>query len=66
MEIIVNGIRENVEEKTTIYLLVKNKKFDSSKIVVEHNLEIISEHNWENVLLVEMDRIEIVSFVGGG
>ena len=66
MEIIVNGVKEKIEERATIFSLIKNKDIDSKKVVVEHNYKIIPEDIWEKVELAHNDKLEIVSFVGGG
>jgi len=66
MEIIVNGVKENIEERTTIFSLIKNKNINSEKVVVEYNYKIIPEGIWKKVELEHNDKLEIVSFVGGG
>ena len=69
MKIRVNGIEKNIELKdenallsSTLELLAYNK----NTIVVEVNDLIINSKKWENTILKEGDRLEIVSIVGGG
>ena len=40
--------------------------YDTSRVVVEQNLQIIPQDQLENTLIQEGDQIEILCFVGGG
>ena len=42
------------------------KGYDTSRVVVEQNLQIIPQDQLENTLIQEGDQIEILCFVGGG
>lgn len=66
MIIKINGKDESVEKEINLAELVAGKKLSPEKIVVEHNLRIVPKDEWQNIALREDDRIEIVSFVGGG
>lgn len=63
---IVNGKTMNFKEEITIEELLKNFHLDMDKVVVEVNLEIISKEKYYEFVLNEEDKIEIISFVGGG
>ncbi|HNX93231.1 MAG TPA: sulfur carrier protein ThiS [Syntrophomonas sp.] len=67
MRIRINGKEEMIsEKKTTLQELIINRGLKPAQVVVEVNLQIISRDQWTQVILQEEDRIEIVSFVGGG
>ena len=67
MRIRINGKEEMISEKTTtLQELIINRGLKPAQVVVEVNLQIISRDQWTQVILQEEDRIEIVSFVGGG
>ena len=66
MILTINGKQESVEKPMTLDALVAAKQLCPEKIVVEHNLCIISRQNWSKVMLGDKDTVEIVSFVGGG
>ncbi|WP_290771247.1 sulfur carrier protein ThiS [Anaerofustis sp.] len=53
---------ENISLKELLSIL----KYDIKKIAVEINEEIISKKDFDNVIVKENDKIEIVNFVGGG
>ena len=67
MIIWINGASETVpEESRSLEDLVAARGIARERVVVEHNLRIVSREQWPHVLLQDNDRIEIVSFVGGG
>lgn len=63
---IVNGKEMNFEENITIDELLNKLNLSKDKVVVELNLEIISKEEYSTRLINHEDKIEIVSFVGGG
>ena len=69
MKIKVNGKEKNIELKNEKALLSKTLEllgYKPNTIVVEVNDLIINSKKWENKILKEGDRLEIVSIVGGG
>ncbi|WP_432407666.1 sulfur carrier protein ThiS [Wukongibacter sp. M2B1] len=62
---LVNG-KEMHFENITIVRLLENLSLDMNKVVVEVNLDIISKENYPEYILNKEDKIEIISFVGGG
>lgn len=66
MEIVLNGSKETFLQPLTLRELIDVKGWDPDKIVAELNLEIVSKNSWANVVLAENDRLEILSFIGGG
>lgn len=62
---LVNG-REMDFENITILMLLQNLNLDINKVVVEVNLEIVSKENYPDYILNGEDKVEIISFVGGG
>lgn len=62
---IVNGQKENAAGQSIAELL-RAKKIDKASVAVERNGEIVPKSQYETVILTDADRLEIVSFVGGG
>lgn len=61
----INGVEMNVAGKTVAeYLATTN--YDSKRIAVERNGDIVSKAKYDKTLLQDGDNIEVVSFVGGG
>ena len=65
MEIIINGQRETISP-CSINELVTRKDLAPGALVVELNQNIIKQEQWQAVQLKENDRLELLSFVGGG
>ena len=69
MKIRVNGEEKKIELENEKVLLSSTLKFLGYKqntVVVEVNNLIINSKKWENEIIKEGDRLEIVSIVGGG
>lgn len=63
--IFVNGTEESFTHVTISGYLEQNG-YDSRRIAVELNGEIVPKSKYDDVVLKDGDRVEIVSFVGGG
>ena len=46
--------------------LIEEKDFDAGGLIVELNRQIIKKKDWGKTFLNQDDRIECVTFVGGG
>lgn len=66
MLININGKSEEVKIKLNLTELILSKSLCAEKIVIEHNFRIVPKEEWVNTHLQENDKVEIVSFVGGG
>ena len=63
--VIINGVQEAAEGRSVLQVLQK-KGIDLSNVAVERNGEIVPKRQYDSVILTAEDRLEIVSFVGGG
>ena len=69
MKIRVNGEEKKIElenEKALLSSTLKFLGYSQNTVVVEVNNLIINSKKWENKIIKEGDRLEIVSIVGGG
>ncbi len=69
MKIRVNGEEKKIDlenEKTLLSSILKFLGYKQNTIVVEVNNLIINSKKWENEIIKEGDKLEIVSIVGGG
>lgn len=62
----VNGEQIILLEKTSLLELLQRNGYATDKIAVELNGEIIPRSRYSSVILTDADKLEIVSFVGGG
>lgn len=66
IKIRVNGREQELEAPLTVAELLSQLGFDRRKVAVERNLEIVPRSVHDQTTVGEGDRLEIVSFVGGG
>ena len=66
MIIHLNGKPQEFDEPLNITQLVEIIEVRVHLFVVEHNNNIVHKDDYDTVLLKDQDKIEIVSFVGGG
>ena len=62
--IYVNG--NETENCKHLSVLLENSRFRRDRIAVEINGEIIKKSDYDKTVLNDGDKIEVVSFVGGG
>lgn len=65
MNIFVNG-KEECIEPCTLAQFIALKRLDAGALVVELNQQIIKQEFWPATELQDDDRLEMLSFVGGG
>ncbi|MCG8448583.1 MAG: sulfur carrier protein ThiS [Pirellulales bacterium] len=66
MKIQVNGESHEVEVGTSIAKLLDEMQLDKRYLAVERNLQLVPRAEHADVVLVEGDRLEVVTLVGGG
>jgi sulfur carrier protein len=62
----VNGKSQEVAEEETVMTLLDRFQLAPQTVAVELNLEIVPKKEYDKIVLKEDDKIEIISFVGGG
>ena len=65
MKLIVNGAPESVAS-ASLADFVQLKGLPAASLVVELNRRIVPQGEWATTSLVAGDRLELLSFVGGG
>lgn len=66
MQIQVNGETRMAKEGATVGDLLRELEVRPDRVAVELNLEILDRQAFEHRALREGDRVEIISFIGGG
>jgi len=64
--IIVNGEEFEIDSGSSVAKLVEERGLDRSRVAVELNGEIVPRGTFDDTLLHDGDKVEIVHFVGGG
>ena len=66
MQLTVNGEVRSFEDVADVAGLVAALGLNTRKVAVERNLEIVPRSVYASTALADGDRIEIVTFIGGG
>jgi thiamine biosynthesis protein ThiS len=66
MQVTVNGRPRAIAGGATIATLLTELKVDATQVAVERNEEVVPRRTYAEVVLADGDRVEIVTFVGGG
>ncbi len=66
MTIQVNGESRGIGDGHTVAALLRELDIRADRVAVELNLEILDRKDFETRSLLEGDRVEILSFIGGG
>ena len=66
MRLLLNGDEREIAGVSSVADLVATLGLDSRKVAVERNLEIVPRSTYADTALADGDRIEIVTFIGGG
>lgn len=66
MHIVVNGEQQEVEESLTVADLLQKLNLRTEQVAVEINLKILDRNDFSTWTLHNGDKVEILSFIGGG
>jgi len=66
MRVIVNGEPSDIRDNSTVSNLLDSLAIGRERVAVEVNLDIIPKARYDDHILSDGDKIEIVHFVGGG
>jgi thiamine biosynthesis protein ThiS len=66
MEIVLNGETRAVRNGATVSSLLAELSLPATRVAVERNREIVRKAEYDATELAAGDRLEIVTFVGGG
>jgi thiamine biosynthesis protein ThiS len=62
----LNGEPHELPEGTTVAAMLAALQLAPGRVAVERNREIVSRDRHARVVLGDGDRVEVVTFVGGG
>ncbi len=65
ISVVVNGEVRQVEAGTSVAALIVSLGL-TGKVAVERNLDVVPRANHATTVLADGDRLELVTFVGGG
>ena len=66
IQVSVNGEAVQVPAGSTLHDLLRSLQLDRARVAVEHNLRVVPRAEHAALRLNHGDRLEVVTFVGGG
>ncbi len=66
MIVIVNGEIKEFDDNITLFVLLEKLSLVGKVMAAAVNMEIVKQDNWENHILNNQDKVELLDFVGGG
>ena len=66
MRVVINGENREISSPLSVAALLADLGLDARKIALEHNLEIVPRSAYDQTMVADGDRLEIVHFIGGG
>ncbi|NAZ94655.1 sulfur carrier protein ThiS [Vibrio toranzoniae] len=65
MKCIINGDLFTFEQEDSITSILESLELDPQRVVVEHNQSLIKQDDFDNQIVREDDRLELLEFVVG-
>ena len=62
----LNGKKINITSKLTVFDILKKYRINEKKVAIELNGKILPKNNLKKKMIKNLDKIEIVQFIGGG
>ena len=66
MKLIVNGQEKEFNKDITLFQVLEKLELVGKVMAAAVNMNIIKQGSWENYILKDADRLELLDFVGGG
>ena len=66
IHVVINGQSRSVNVGATVASLIEELGFGDRKVAVERNRTVVPRAEHATTRLVDGDRLEVVTFVGGG
>jgi sulfur carrier protein len=66
IEVVINGEPRQVPDGTTVAALIGELGLGDRRVAVERNREVVPRAQHATTVLAAGDRLELVTFVGGG
>lgn len=66
LEVVINGETRTVAQGTTVAALIGELGLGDRRVAVERNRQVVPRAEHATTVLAAGDRLELVTFVGGG
>ncbi|PNV83774.1 MAG: thiamine biosynthesis protein ThiS [Sulfurimonas sp.] len=66
MQLIINGDIKQFKENITLKMVIEALNLNGKVMAAAVNMEIVKQNSWDSYFLKDMDKLELLDFVGGG
>ncbi len=66
MRVKINGQDMDVRDEISVRELLRELKIEDKTMAVAINLQVVKKEDWDSRKIKENDRVEFLTFVGGG
>jgi len=66
MQLIINGDIKQFKENITLKMVIEELNLNGKVMAAAVNMEIVKQNSWDSYFLKDMDKLELLDFVGGG
>lgn len=66
MKLIINGDTKEFPQNATLKMVIEELNLDGKVMAAAVNMEIVKQNKWDSCVLKDMDKLELLDFVGGG
>lgn len=66
MKLIINGETKEFSENITLEKVLEKLGLTGKVMAAAVNMEIVKQNEWSTHILKDMDKLELLDFVGGG
>jgi sulfur carrier protein len=66
MKLIINGETKEFSENITLEKVLEELGLTGKVMAAAVNMEIVKQDKWDRRILNDMDKLELLDFVGGG
>ncbi|MBX3160024.1 MAG: sulfur carrier protein ThiS [Deltaproteobacteria bacterium] len=66
IDVVINGQPRSIGSGTTVLVLLEELGLLGKRVAVERNREVVPRAQHASTVLADGDRLEVVTFVGGG
>lgn len=66
MNLIVNGEKKEFNDNSTLQEVIKELQVEDKVMAAAVNMEIVKKDEWNNYIVKNDDKLELLQFVGGG
>jgi len=66
MHLIINGESKEFEDNQTLDYIIKSLEIEDKVMAAAVNMEIVKKDQWNEFIIKNEDKIELLQFVGGG